>query len=241
MSTVTYRSTQSAVNVLGNLARKKAHLTMSHPFRGMLLTQELLLLSIQADQALVQAGRNWLAANPGELVYLHSSACKEVLAARVLGINIQLGEMALGEFEDTGRPWIERMHERVQPRLPLRVLLQIGDRNLAASLENISLSGAGLLAYKLLERGIELQAGQPIKLDFELPVVHTRLSLPARLVNIQHHGERVSCLGLKTFPNVDQVRLLERYITRRKVEILDELDQSFNEAFEPQSVKELYF
>jgi hypothetical protein len=241
MSTATYRSASSAVSVLGNLARKKAPLAMSHPFHGMLLTQELLLLSIQPDQALVQAGRNWLAANPGERVYLHSSACKEVLTARVLGVNIQLGEMALGEFEDTGRPWIERMHERVQPRLPLRVFLQIGDQGLAASLENLSISGAGVLAYKLIERGIELHAGQPIKLDFELPMIGARLSLPARLVNVQNHGERFSSLGLNTFPNVDQVRALERYITRRKVEILDELDRSFNDVFEPQSVKELYF
>jgi hypothetical protein len=226
---------------LGYLARKKAPLTMSHPFRGMLLTQELLLLSIQANQALVQAGHNWLAANPGELVYLHSPACKEVLAARVLGINIQLGEMALGEFEETGRPWVERMYERVQPRQPLRATLQIGDRTLAASVQNLSLGGAGLMAYKLSEHGIELHIGPPLKMDFELPQIRARLSLPSRLVNVQNHGERFSILGLNTFSNVDQARALERYITRRKVEILDELDQSFNDAFEPQSVKELYF
>jgi hypothetical protein len=241
MSSAAYRSTSHAVSILGNLARRKAPLAMSHPFRGMLLTQDLTLLSVQTDQALVQTGRNWLAANPGELIYLHSPACKEVLAARVLGINIQLGEMALGEFEDTGRPWIERANERVQPRTPIRVVLQIGDLSLAASLENLSLSGAGLLAYKLIERGIRLHAGQSIKLDFELSQSPARISLPARLVNVQHHGERFSCLGVNTFPNVDQARVLERYIARRKAEILDELDQSFNEAFEPQSVKELYF
>jgi hypothetical protein len=241
MSTATYRSVNKAVSILGNLAQRKAPLAMSHPFRGMLLTQDLSLVSVQSGQALVQAGRNWLAANPGELIYLHSTACKEVLAARVLGINIQLGEMALGEFEDTGRPWVERAHERVQPRLPIRVNLQVGERSLTASMENISMGGVGLLAYKLDQRGFDLQNGSSVKLDFELPQVRARLSLPARVLNIQHHGDCISCLGINTFPNVDQARALERYITRRKAEILDELDQAFNDAFQPQNVKELYF
>jgi hypothetical protein len=241
MTTAAYRSSDNAVSILGALARKKAPLAMSHPFRGMILTQDLSLVSLQADQALVQAGRNWLAANPGELIYLHSPECREVFAARVLGINIQLGEMALGEFENTGRPWIERAHERVQPRLPIRVIIQMGDRTVTASMQNLSLSGIGLLAYKLNDRGIEVQTGQAIKLDFELPQVSARLSLPGRVLNVKHHGDRVSCLGVNTFPNVDQARVLERYVTRRKVEILDELDQSFNDAFEPQNVKELYF
>ena len=99
MTNATCRNTTDAVKILGNLAHRKAPLAMSHPFHGMMLTQDFQLVSLHTDQALVQAGRNWLAANPGELVYLHSPAINEVLAARVLGINIQLGEMALGEFQ----------------------------------------------------------------------------------------------------------------------------------------------
>jgi hypothetical protein len=241
MSVLPYRSKSDAVSLLQNLARHNAPLHMSHAFRGVLFTQELSLVSLSADHAMFKAARSHLATQLGDRIFLHSPDISEVLSARVIELDIQLGRLVLGDFAPTGRSWADRSHERVQPRQPIRVTLRCDACSLPTSLENLSLVGIGLLAYKPTERGLDPRVGVPVKIDFELPVARGRVSLPGRLANITYPGARLACLGINSFPNAEQARILERYITHRKAEIVDELDNSFIAAFEPQSVKELYF
>jgi len=205
------------------------------------LTQDLSLVSLTPERTLVQLGSRWLSVNPGDPIYVHSPGCDKVLTAQVLAINIQSGELALGKFSLIDRSWVDRAHERVQPRQPIHAVLRIDDRTLTVSLENLSVNGAGLLAYNLPEHGFNLSPDEAVKLEFELPQTRARLALPARVVNLRYHGGHLACLGLHTFPNNPQARLLERTINLRKAEIMEELDQVFYETFQPRSVKELYF
>jgi hypothetical protein len=241
MSVLTDRIQTNTVSLLQDLARQNAPLRMSRTFRGMMFTQDLSLVSMGSDRALFKGARSRLAAGLGDRIYLHSPGLSEVISARVLELDVQLGRFLLGEFVQTGRPWGERSQDRVQPRRPIRVMLRCEDRAMPASLENLSLIGVGLLAYKTAERGLELRVSSAVTVDFELPVMRGRISLPGRLVNVIHPGARLACLGVHTYPDMDQARVLERYVTRRKAEIVDELDSAMNAAFEPRSVKELYF
>ncbi len=241
MSMFTERIQTDAVSLLQDLARQNVPLRMSRTFRGMLFTQDLALVSMGLDRALFKGARSRLAAGLGDRIYLHSPGLGEVLTARVLEMDVQLGRFMLGEFILTGRPWRERSQDRVQPRRPIRVILRCNEHSMSASLENISLIGVGLLAYKTAERGLEPREGCQVSVDFELPVMRGRISLPGRLVNVIYPGARLACLGVHTFPDMDQARVLERYVTHRKAEIVDELDSALNAAFEPRSVKELYF
>lgn len=239
MSMSAFQDIVDPVSLLADLAHRKALLRMSHPVQGVVLTQDLLLVALHPGRVVAQMGRNWLAANPGDPIYLHSPDCEEVLAARVLAVNIESGELVLGEFSLIERSWADRRHERVQPGQATHVSLRVDDRIFKASLENFSLNGAGVMAYKLRENGFDLSPGQELKLEFELARAH--LSLPARLISIHYHGRFLACLGIYTSPNPGQVRTLDRYIKLRKAEILRDLERSFNEAFQPQNVKELYF
>jgi hypothetical protein len=241
MSVLPYRSKSDAVSLLQILARHNAPLHMSHAYRGVLFTQELSLVSLSSDHAMFKAARCHLETQAGDRIFLHSPDISEVLSARVIELDIQLGRLVLGDFAPTGRSWADRSHDRVQPRQPIRVNLRCDSCTLPTSLENVSLVGIGLLAYKPTERGLDPRVNVPVKIDFELPVTRGRVSLPGRLANITYPGARLACLGINTFPNTEQARVLERYITQRKAEIVDELDNSFMAAFEPQSVKELYF
>lgn len=241
MSTLPFHNTVDPVALLSSLARHQAPLSMSHPFHGVVLTQDLSLISLNPDSALVRVGRQWLATGPGERIYLHSPMVTEVLAARVMGINSQSGELSLGDFSLQERPWAERGHERVQPRLPIHATVRWNEQSFSAALEDFSVNGAGLLAYKLRERGMDLQVGQALKLDFDLHQPRTHLALPARLANIRYHGGHLACLGIVTYPTINQARSIGRFIEQRKVEILAELDEMYQQTFQPQSVKELYF
>jgi hypothetical protein len=241
MSVLTYRTQTDAVSLLQNLARQNAPLRMSRTFRGMLFTQDLSIVSLGSDRGLFKGARSRLATGLGDRIYLHGPGLREALSARVLEMDVQLGRFLLGEFVQTGRPWAERSQERVQPRRPIRVMLRCEEHSMPASLENISLIGVGLLAYKSAERGLDLRVGSQVTVDFELPVLRGRVSLPGRLVNVVYPGARLACLGVHTLLDMNQARVVERYVTHRKAEIVDELDSALNAAFEPRGVKELYF
>jgi hypothetical protein len=214
---------------------------MSHLYRGMMLTQDLALIACGAEQVLARIQRSSLVVVPEETIYLHSPVIEEVLGARVLDTDIRMNQLELGNFICTGRPWVDRGYERVQPCGPVRAILHVGESSLPVALENISMIGAGLLIYKLSDRGVEIRPGQPVRLDFSLPEAGIHLALLGRVVNLLSPGGNITCLGINTYPNVEQARLLEKYIAQRKIEIRSELDHIVIEAFEPQSVKQLYF
>jgi hypothetical protein len=214
---------------------------MSHLYRGMLLTQDLAMIAFCPERVLARVQRSGLVTVPEDPVYLHSPVIEEVLGARVLDTNIRTNQLEMGNFICTGRPWVDRGYERVQPCSPVRAILHVGESSLPVALENISMIGAGLLIYKLAERGIEIRPGQPVRLDFSLSEAGVNLALLGRVVNLLSPGGYITCLGINTYPNVEQAHILENYISQRKVEIRSELDRIFIEAFEPQSVKQLYF
>lgn len=235
------QSAADALKILGDLYTRKAPLRMSHLYRGTLLTQDISLITFCPERVLARIQKSGLVVVPEEAVYLHSPVIEEVLGARVLDTDARTNHLELGNFICTGRPWVARGYERVQPCGPVRAILHVGESSLSVALENISMIGAGLLIYKLAERGIELRPGQPVRLDFSLPEAGIHLALLGRVVNLLSPGGYITCVGINTYPNVEQARLLEGYIAQRKVEIASEMDRILIEAFEPQSVKQLYF
>ena len=51
----------------------------------------------------------------------------------------------------------------------------------------------------------------------------------------------LAAIGVETYPNVQQARLLERYVTHRKDEIISEIDREIKESFSPPGVRDMYF
>jgi hypothetical protein len=241
MSMVPFPIKHEPLSVLGILAHQGAPLRMSRTYRGLLVTVDVNLLTIGADRVLFQDPRNRIYVRPGDQIVLHSPVSDETLGGRVLEINIQQCLISVGELTQIDRPWSERGQERVQAHQPVRVSLRDGNRGVPTLLENLSLTGVGLLAYKLTERGLELRPGQAVNLDFELPRGAGRFLLSARMANVGYPSSHLACLGVATYPDVEQAQQLERYITHRKAEILQEIDLSFAESFEAHTVTQLYF
>jgi hypothetical protein len=241
MSAYPYQKQINTTSNLESLLERNPSLKLIRPFKGMLFTQELSFVSIEEDQAHFAISRGRLLANPGDRIFLRSSSGMEVFSALVLELDNYLGRLVLSEFKPIGRSWAARSHERVQPHQPTRVMLHCKDCLLPTFLENFSLAGIGLLAYKPVERGLELRIGHMVKVDFDLPLVRGHISLPGKLVNVSHPGERLAYLGVQIFPNMQQSRLMERYITNRKSEIIDEMDKVIHASFVPPSVQDMYF
>lgn len=227
--------------ILETLARGTAPLLMSRSYRGLLMTEPVQLLSHCAEEAHIQGPRVRVCARPGDQVFLHGESQEDAVSGKVLKIDILRCQMILGELSLTGQPWVERGHDRVCARQAVRVVLHCGGATLPGFLENLSIAGAGLLIYKPREHGMLLEVGQPGRIDFELPYGRIRLSMSGRVANLGFPSPHVACLGLHTFPTLDQTRHIDRFITRRKDEIIQEFERTTAEVFEPHSVMRQYF
>ena len=241
MSTYPYQMQNKSTSNFESVLKQNRTLRLIRPFKGMLFTQELTFLSMEKGRAHFAISRGRLLTYPDERIFLHSLSGEEVFSARVLKLDNYCGELVLGDIKSMGRSWAARSYERVQPHQPTRVMLRCKDCAMSTFLENFSLAGVGLLAYKLIEHGLEPRIGHEVKVDFELSAVGERLSLPGKLVNVSYPGAHLAYIGVQTFPNARQARLMERYITNRKSEIVDEIDQVIHASFVPPSVHDMYF
>lgn len=226
---------------LESLLKPNNKVKLTQPFKGMLFTQELAFISMELGQAFFTISHGRLLVNPGDRVFLRSSSGTEVFLARVVELDNYCGRLVLEEFKSLGRVWAMRSHDRVQPHQPTRVMLHCKDCFMPTFLENLSLDGVGLLAYKPIERGLEPRIGHAVKVDFDLPGMRRRLSLSGKLVNVIYPGAHVAYIGVQTYPSAQQAYLMEKYITNRKCEIIDEIDQVIHASFVPPNVHDMYF
>lgn len=241
MATTAPSSLNRSLSNLNTLLRDSTVIKMTRPYRGMLFTQDLAFIAIEQQQALFSTSRGRLLANPGDRIFLHSPGGANVFMAHVVEVDHFLGRLTLKDFEATGRGWAVRRHERVQPSQPTRVMLHCQDRFLPTFLENLSLTGVGLLAYKPLERGLQPNIGHEVRVEFALPTVHARMALGGRLVSVYYPGQQLAMLGVQTTPTLPQATMLERYITNRQGEIVDEIDQVIKASLTPPNAQDLYF
>lgn len=147
----------------------------------------------------------------------------------------------LSDFTYQDAEWKERQHERVRPKDPIYVALHWKKKEIRASIENVSLNGMGILAYKLIEKGLKIQPGSTIFLDFKLPPSYKYSGVKGTVAYLNSIGDYSVKLGIQLYPKASETQLLEKYIAHRKQEILDELDQLFYESYWRQGVQHLYF
>lgn len=230
-----------ALAVLTSLAGKKVPLYLSLPYKGMALPQELQILEIQDGQITIQApnqGRDFLV---GDFIFLHSQEIPQTIAARLSEINLPTGQLKLSEVIYLGTPWKERSEPRVEPKDPIMVDVCTASMAYRACMENLSLNGAGLLAYKAIERGIPVEPQQRVLLDFELPPDHRRIVVRGVIANRHLLGNNLVRIGVHILPSVNKKRWLQRYILWRKNEILEELERNSFEENRYSTVVNLYF
>jgi len=230
-----------AFDVLTRLAEKKLPLYLSLPYKGMALPQELQILDIQEGQITIQApnqGGNFLA---GDFIFLHSQEITQTLVARLVEINLPTGRLRLSEVVYLDTPWKERSDMRVEPKDPIMVDVRSASMTYRACMENLSLNGAGLLAYKAIERGVPLEPQQRVLLDFELPQEHRRIVVGGVIANLHLLGDTLVRIGVHILPSVIKKRWLKRYILWRKNEILEELERNSFEEKRYSTVVNLYF
>jgi hypothetical protein len=230
-----------AVEFLTRLAEKKVPLQLSLPYKGMSLAQELHILDIQEGMVTIQAPNQRVDFLAGDFIFLHSHEIAQTMVGRLAKINFRDGEMKLSEVVYLGTPWKERSDTRVEPKDPIMVDVRSGSIAYRACIENLSPNGAGLLAYKVIEKGVPLEPQQRVLLEFELPTDHRNLVIRGVIANLHLIGDTLVRIGIQILPSIFKKRLLQRYVFFRKNEIMEELNRTFLEENQYATVVNLYF
>lgn len=230
-----------ALSAIRYLGQQNAALGLTKSFRDVILKQDVNILEVNRDHVTFRATNiEMCAALDGE-VTLHNQFLPKPVMAHLKGLNFNEGMLVLSGFEYRDVEWKERQHERVRPQYPSYVTLHWQRKEFRASIENISANGMGILAYKLLDKGMKLKPGINIHLDFQLAPNYKYTGLKGMVVYLHAIGRYSTKLGVQLFPKAGEAHSIENYVAQRKQEILGELDQLFLELSRPRGVECLYF
>lgn len=233
--------TEDVLSVIGYLGQQNSALEVTKTYRGIVVQQDVNILEINSEEVTLRVTDiETCTALKGE-VYLHNPLFPKPVMAQLKSMDLNKGLFVLSGLAYKDSDWKKRQYERVQPKHPTYVNLHWKGITVRACLANISVDGMGVTAYKLVEKGIKIQPGANIKLDFQLLADHKYTSTKGTVIYINATGKSLSLLGIRLYPRPREVHRLEKYITQRKQEILHELSLAYWEKSKPGGVESLYF
>ncbi len=240
MSTKPLVSPEDAMIALRSLAYQNIPLVLTSTFKGLVLSQELNIIELKKEKMTCQAPNRRLAVSLKGSTYLYSPSLSDVITAQIEDINLEQGWIIFTNLAFTGGRWKERFNARIQPDPPIFVDVICRRSTFRAELDNLSMNGIQLMAYKLPEKGVYVQDEDSVKLSFYLPNDPQKMTLKGSIVYCNQAVKLVK-LGVRTRPNSSQASRLRLYIATRMAEIINELDQESSGLREKSSAYSLYF
>lgn len=241
MNRISYHTTNGPVPLAALGSTKSPCYTLSVPYKGMILAQEVKALRMGQDSGIFQLPNHQVCAGLRDLVYLHGPSLARPLAARVRELNTQRGWITLSDFHTTYNPWKERSCERVQPERAIQVTLTCLNQRCRGTLDDLSLVGMGVLIYAPPEKDIQLKHMENIRLEFHLPGDSQVLRVEGSMVFFTQISHTLAKMGLTIRPNRNQKARLSSYIARRSMELVEELETIWMKGQEPRPSMDLYF
>ena len=223
------------------LASQAETLTLTHPYKGLVLSENVRVLSVEENQVVLQAHDTRILPVLKNCIHLHSQLFPYPVSASLVDLNQWTGKIRLQNLIFTGSEWKVRNGDRVQPRGPTYVTIRSGDNRITACLEDISKTGLGMVAYRLLERGADILTGDSVRLDFRLMEKDRVMSMNGIVVGMSRVGQSLVRIGVRFVAKPVQAWHLDDYINTRKNEILSELELTNRQSTERYRVEALYF
>ncbi len=233
------QSMASLSDAVSALSSPFPRIIMIKRYKGATLSQQSRIIEISPELATIQASQRLTYPVLDGPVHLRSRAFSGAICANIHAVDYTQGTFQLSEL--AYREWQERRGERVQPKDPTYVEMEMGGETFHACLEDISAEGLGVLLNIQSDPEDQLQAGVKLLLRVRLLPGQTLNNVPAIIVYRRKAELSLLRLGLNIFPDDDQKVILEEYVCRRYDEILEELKQDFNRMREPCRVENLYF
>lgn len=234
-------SLSDIISAIDSLASQNSWLKLTKPYQGLILSEDVKIITVNDQRAVFQVFDSKICAALMGCVHLHSPALPRTVKARIKDLCISEGMFALSDFTYLDSDWHNRLHERVQPKQPTYGFLRYKDFHFRAPLKNISVDGMGVLVSNPGDNEAEIQPNSTVNLDFQVTPEYGWTALKGRIVYLIEVTKSLLRLGIHLQPNAQQARKLEKYLTIRKKEIMEELDQTFLAAISPFGAECQYF
>jgi hypothetical protein len=154
---------------------------------------------------------------------LLSNNLHDAIRARVVRFDIGAGKAALTNLAYIGS-WVgRRMIVRVQPNQAIQVELERGDMVIRGNIADISLNGMGVIVTNPIVKKDDLY-----HLRVQLP--DGELSVPGKVVDVTPLAEAYR-LAIQFMPNSKEIALILKYISKRRLELHDELQRLFDKVY----------
>lgn len=219
-----------ASQAVKSLAFQSIPVAVTSTYKGVLLEEKVAPLKINPDSITFRAPKMQICATMRTPVILHSKLLPESVRAQIQYINPRSGEICLSNFSFTGCYWQDRGEQRVEPADPVYATLTVYTQRYRSNLTNLSLHGAGLMIFLGDNIGSNLIAKSKVDLNFKLSE-HNEFTVAGSIASIKFLGYSLAQAGLILYPTANQEIWLEKYITTRKIAILDELDHQVVQAY----------
>ncbi len=227
--------------IFDSLSKQKSSLMVTKAYRGIIISQEIKPDFVNLNRVVFQAlDRDICAALEG-WVHLHNPLFSSPVKAQVIDLSLSKGMFSLSDFSYLEGEWKERLYERVQPKDPTYISLRYQRMDIRASMLDLSINGMGLLVGSSDDCELEFEPNSCVRTDFETSPAHKWIKLGGAIHYQLKVARSIVRLGIRLYPKVEQARQLEKYIAKRKNEIMEELDQAYLTASIPLGVESQYF
>ncbi len=162
-------------------------------------------------------------------VVIHSPLLLHRVQARVDSFDVVTGKARLSEIRYQKSGYFERSQARVEPRNPISVEMKSGTHSIMGTLADISLIGAGVY-ITMVEPEHALKRAERTDLIICLPEGRVQVSGKIRGVGKSVDFYR---LAINFTDDTPQNRMVMRYISQRRKEILDELPRLYEASLSP--------
>lgn len=179
---------------------------------------------------------------PGQFVYIGLPNLAEAIIARVHELDLFSGQLAVNVIATSGTMYAMRQSIRVQPSRHQEAAIQVSSHKIAACVSDICSAGVGMMVFKLTEKGVQIVAGDPVKIWLPIFPLENRKPIKGTVANSKIIGSsHMTRLGIQLFPTASQARQLTEYVTDRQQEILNEMSAAYQKSMEPRRITDLFF
>ena len=223
-----------ALPAIKSLAFQNIPVAVTGSYKGVLFEEKVAPLRITPASVIFRAPKSQICATLQTPVVLHSQVLSESVRAHIQ--YLKDGELCLSNFTYTGLRWRNRIEQRVEPDAPVTATLTVEGKRYRANLLNLSLHGAGLMVFLGDSTASELAPRARVEVNFRLSE-QSEFNVLGNVASVHFLGYSLAQAGLSLQPTPIQESWLEKYITRRKIEILEELEHRVTEEYRAQQAE----
>jgi hypothetical protein len=215
----------SVVDVISALPDPYPTVSLAKHYKGTTIKQLGRIIDINPVSGTIQVSQRLTFPILSGIIHMLCEDFPGAISATIHPIDYTNGTFQLSDL--SYGDWVERKAERVQPKCPTYISMQLHRSSYRAFMIDISSDGMGILVNKTIDKDDRLRPGVKLLLDFQLPPEHLFINLKSTILYRKNVGQQLTKYGLQLLPNASQKNILQSYVTQRYDEILNELEQEY--------------